>query len=172
MLTRITVLSKSRAMSCTDTERAAIISITNPDEAPILLQSGWRRILRLQFNDHDGSAGGGSGQQTMVLPSRHGFQPHHALAVASFIRDIESNTDIDHLVVHCLAGFSRSPAIATWLAEQRGWDKPISWIAYNRHVYTLLTQYAVLDLAPSPLQGDGQPTPILPDYIVRCELPA
>lgn len=106
-----------------------VISITSsPDDRARLPSSAHcRGILRLAFADIDRPS------DAAVL-----FDAAHARAICSFIS--EHRATIERVVVHCDAGFSRSPAVAAAIARCLGEDDAEFFRRYrpNRHVYRTL----------------------------------
>ena len=115
----------------------ALISVTQLGDTFIYFQPGWEDILRIQFDDVD----------TMTLRS---FHPAQAEQIIEFV---ERNKDRDEIVVHCLAGISRSAAIAKFIAEKYNCEEWLShfkeYNIYNKLVYRILNKTAESLLGPN-----------------------
>jgi predicted protein tyrosine phosphatase len=86
------------------------ISISNPEAPDLQLSPKFKDVLRLRFDDvakSDDSSG------YFVA-----FAPTHATDILAFVERWRS---VDRIVVHCLAGLGRSPAVAVGLCEVFGW---------------------------------------------------
>ena len=104
------------------------ISISDPEAAPARLSPRFAAVLRLHFNDVTEA-----GAPTDVL-----FAAEHARAIAQFL---ERWAGAGRVVVHCLAGASRSPGVALGVCDLRGW--PTAGLegahpAWNRRVRAVL----------------------------------
>jgi len=105
------ILSRKKAEAYEPSGREACISITDAGDAPLpVLSSAFVAVLRVAFSDIDEA----SSDPTEVL-----FSEHHARQVADFVRQW---TQVDRIVVHCMAGQSRSPGIALGLCELFSWE--------------------------------------------------
>ena len=86
------------------------ISITNPQAPSPLLSRRFAAVLRLAFTD-------------IARPSPHAFDrlfsDDDARQVIAFVQRWPT---AERIVVHCMAGQSRSPGIALGLCELHGWD--------------------------------------------------
>jgi predicted protein tyrosine phosphatase len=103
------ILSRASAESYEPTGGEVCISICNPDAAPVRLSSAFRDVLRLAFTD----IASASPQPFDVL-----FSHEHAREILEFL---ERCPDVERIVVHCVAGQSRSPAVAMAICELQGW---------------------------------------------------
>ena len=86
------------------------ISISNPDAPDLVLSAKFKEVLRLRFDDVD-ERDVGSGYFV-------DFNEAHAREILAFADRWRA---VDRIVVHCLAGLSRSPAVAIGLCEVFGW---------------------------------------------------
>lgn len=106
-----------------------IISITTPPDDGARLAPGprCRGILRLAFADADLAAGG-----------EHLFDADDANAILDFVELHREH--IARIVLHCDAGYSRSPGVAAALAVCLGQDDGEFFRRYrpNMHVYRTL----------------------------------
>ena len=104
----ILVMSAARAAAYEPSRHEVCISIGDPNSEPVPLSGKFAGVLRLAFSD-------------IATPSpfeSHGlFATEHARAIIDFV---DRWRDVDRIVVHCLAGLSRSPAVALAIAELRG----------------------------------------------------
>lgn len=100
MTAEILILSEEKARCYEPQGVEVCISITNPDGPPPRLSRRFRAVLRLSFSD-------------IAAPSPHPwdalFNEEHAREILAFIR---TWYDADRIVIHCMAGLSRSPAVA------------------------------------------------------------
>jgi predicted protein tyrosine phosphatase len=105
------VLSRKKAELYEPSGREACISITDVDEQELPnLSSGFVAILRLAFTDID---------RPSTDPSDVLFNEDHATQVANFVRRW---SHMDRIVVHCMAGQSRSPGMALGLCDLFSWE--------------------------------------------------
>lgn len=104
------------AVSLTPRPASALISITNPgDIAPI--QSGWGKLLRVEFLDAEYDEGTIHFLEKMWATSSRGMvNKAHALSILEFLDGLDSS--ISELVIHCGAGRSRSVAVAMFAADR------------------------------------------------------
>ena len=140
--TQIVVLSASRAAAYEPSGHEVCISINDPKSHPITLSSRFADVLRLSFSD-------------IAAPSPFSFHElfgiDHATAIIEFV---DRWPDIDRIVVHCVAGLSRSPAVALAIAELRGMptsDLERQYPLWNTWVrQQLLAAGVALKTAPRP----------------------
>jgi hypothetical protein len=108
----IVVLSASDAAAYEPSGREVCISITDPNADAARLSAKFAGVLRLSFTD-------------IAAPSPFSFDrlfaAEQARAIVDFVRRWP---DIERIVVHCIAGRSRSPAVALGISDLHGW--PIS----------------------------------------------
>jgi aminoglycoside phosphotransferase len=113
-----------------------IISITTPKlpEADLAESEHRQGVLRLQFDD--------TGDYGQPLRDTVLFSKAHAMAIFTFAE--AHRCSINHVVVHCEAGASRSPAVAAALCRLWGGDNKRFFADYspNRYVYRLLCETA------------------------------
>ena len=105
----ILILSLSRAAAYRPSGREICISITDPQSEPAELSAQFAEVLRVAFSDIVEPTG---------LPSHQLFAAEHATAIVEFL---DRWPEVDRIVVHCVAGLSRSPGVALAIAELRGW---------------------------------------------------
>jgi predicted protein tyrosine phosphatase len=74
------------------------------------LSNAFTAVLRLAFSDID---------EPSSDPADLLFNEEHAREIVNFVRPW---TDVDRIVIHCLAGQSRSPGIAMGLCELFSWE--------------------------------------------------
>ena len=110
----------------------AIISITgfNPytenEEAD--LHPSWQNILRLKFDD-------------VLIRGDHlrGITDDQAAQIVTFLNVVHDR--VDRVVVHCLAGVSRSAGVAKFIAERYELDfDHANGSSFNRLVYDTLKE--------------------------------
>ena len=106
--TEILVLSAARAAAYQPSGHEVCISITDPKSDPIPLSPQFAAMLRLSFSDIAAPS---------PFPFYELFGIDHATAIIEFV---DRWPDVDRIVVHCVAGLSRSPAVALAIAELRG----------------------------------------------------
>jgi len=104
-----------------------VISITGPADPPAALKEGWGDILRLSFDDIDFA-------QDDMRP----ISAEDATRLVQFVRKYADT--VDGVLVHCLAGISRSAAVAKFIAEKYQLPFPDAYASYNRLVYRTLNQ--------------------------------
>ena len=106
----VLILSEQRARLYEPSGREVCISITNPEGPVPTLSSGFAAILRIAFTD-------------IARPSPFTwdllFNDEHASQIIDFVREWEG---ADRIVIHCMAGQSRSPGVAMGLCELFAWD--------------------------------------------------
>jgi hypothetical protein len=102
------VLPVSAAMAYEPSGREVCISITNPRSAPVPVSEKFADVLRIAFSDIAAPS---------AFPFDELFEVAHARAIIEFVNRW---TDVDRIVVHCVGGVSRSPAVALAVAELRG----------------------------------------------------
>jgi predicted protein tyrosine phosphatase len=105
------ILSRKKAEAYEPSGREACISITDVGDEPLpMLSSAFVAVLRVAFSDID---------EASTDPSEVLFNEHHARQVTDFVRHW---THVDRIVVHCVAGQSRSPGIALGLSDLFSWE--------------------------------------------------
>jgi predicted protein tyrosine phosphatase len=104
----ILVLSAARAAAYEPSRHEVCISIGDPKSEPVLLSAKFADVLRLSFSDIAAPS---------PLPFHELFATEHARAIIEFVNRW---CDVDRIVVHCVAGLSRSPAVALAIADLRG----------------------------------------------------
>lgn len=120
-----------------------LISITTPGTSPLFIDIkmmdllSCNRVLQIQFDDISEES----------LASRFvAFNEQLAAAVFDFLDQIKKE---NHLLVHCEAGLSRSPAIAIYAAKMFGLDPEkefnLSLYKPNHLVLRKLNEYVKLD---------------------------
>lgn len=128
MIREVHFLSRSLAVTMEPYGREGIISITSPGEGRANLRRGWRRVLRIQFDDI-----------RRTTPNHILFGNEHADAILEWLEKVDEY--LDTLYVHCQAGKHRSAAVAKFIAER--YDLPGGVRAYeyhNQRVYWILAR--------------------------------
>lgn len=117
-MSKVFYLSRERAEGVDPSDHRAMISIQPRD---LSLKRGWRHLLSLDFDDvcHEMSP---------VWPLRPPlnsiyrlFTHRHGIAIVAFVDALRA-WGVTELYVHCEAGISRSPTVATFCAERLGWS--------------------------------------------------
>lgn len=100
-----------------------VISITEPGAPYVQLHSNWKDILRLSFHDTN-----------TELPNVILISGSDGELINKFV--MVNYRQIQHLVVHCSAGLSRSPGVLVALEEiYNGRDVSKEYPLYNKLVY-------------------------------------
>jgi predicted protein tyrosine phosphatase len=126
---RITILGVDAAEAWVPGPNEICISIRSPGAQAARLSSSFRDVLRLYFHDVGGFP-------PPYPPGTILFSEDDARKVADFAR--RHRHDIDHLVVHCEAGISRSVAVA--LAISTTLYKTWAWPNWYRREWRM-TRY-------------------------------
>jgi predicted protein tyrosine phosphatase len=104
------ILSEQKACLYEPSGREVCISITNPGGPTPRLSARFLAVLRLTFTD-------------IARPSPFTwdrlFNDDHARRIVAFAKQWR---DVDRIVIHCMAGQSRSPGVAMGLCELFSWD--------------------------------------------------
>lgn len=133
---KIIVLSRTDAKKFTCDKPWACISISaGGDQTPpiILSEENRQDLLRINFDDIE--------YETYAYP--YAFQPGHAVEIYNFV---EKNKDVDVLMVHCAAGYSRSPAVAAAITkvvlkrDNQEYFTDTDKYYPNRRVYRMMTE--------------------------------
>jgi predicted protein tyrosine phosphatase len=109
-----------------------MISITSPSSNPANLKVGWKKLLRLEFDDIEHE------EAPLIL-----FTPEHARQIIEFAA-LCQQASIEGIVVHCRAGISRSAAVARWIADTYALPFPVQYDRHNKHVYAILREEHIL----------------------------
>jgi len=136
----LVVLSRDKAERYEPQGVEICISITEPTSPPAKLSPRFAAVLRLEFSDIISASGIGS----EVL-----FAAEHARQVLEFLTQWP---EVDRVVVHCLAGVSRSPGMALGICDVRGWATSALERRYpfwNSHVRSLLALAASQAVPPA-----------------------
>jgi predicted protein tyrosine phosphatase len=126
------VLSREAAERYVPRGVEVCISIGDPRAAPAQLSRDFAAVLQLAFND------------IVADPSAEDvlFAVEHAAEVLGFVGEWPH---VERIVVHCLAGVSRSPGVALGLCDAFGWpvaELEKAFPAWNRHVRSVLAGHA------------------------------
>jgi predicted protein tyrosine phosphatase len=128
MIGEVDFMSQARAEAMRPLPREGIISITGSGYPPATLRRGWRRVLRLVFDD----------VEIQFFGATH-FDTVHAEAILRWLDEVEGQ--VDKLFVHCHAGRSRSAAVAKFIAEKYDLSGGIRvYEAHNSRVHKILTR--------------------------------
>jgi predicted protein tyrosine phosphatase len=110
------------------------ISIGDPRAAPAQLSHAFAAVLPLAFND------------IVADPSAEDVL-FAAEQAAEVLRFVEQWPHVERIVVHCLAGVSRSPGVALGLCDAFGWsvaELEESFPSWNRLVRGVIAQRAAV----------------------------
>ena len=128
---QVVVLSRDDAERYQPQGVEVCISITDPDAPEVRLASDFAAVLRLQFTDIASPGGPGD-----VL-----FAREHAERILDFL---SRWTDAERIVVHCVAGASRSPGVALGLCDRFGW--PTTPIEKAKPLWNTLVRRVLAEL--------------------------
>jgi hypothetical protein len=106
---RVVILSLGRAEAYQPHGTEVCISITDPRAGPVQLSRNFKAVLRLAFSDI---------LSPPTMPELVPFAPQHAHEILDFV---DRWPEADRIVIHCVAGVSRSPAIGMALCDLRQW---------------------------------------------------
>ena len=106
---RIVILNAIRAAAYEPHGDEVCISIRDPKAEPLRLSPNFKDVLRLEFSDI---------AEPGFLPSHVRFSPDHARQVLDFIGKWRT---VERIVIHCIGGVSRSPAIGMALCDLHDW---------------------------------------------------
>lgn len=109
---RLLVLSRQRAEAYEPQRSEVCISITAPHDSPARLSQKFKSVLRLTFSDIIGGT-------RIQFPWDVPFASEHATHIIGFISRWRH---VDQIVVHCMAGISRSPGLALGICELQEWS--------------------------------------------------
>ena len=128
---RIEVLPKAKATDFTCDVPWAAISISTDYDWPELNEVNREGLLRLRFADTDKDDDGG-------------ITEDQAMQILIFVRMSVKSHQAETLLVHCLMGQSRSPAVAAAICNVLGEDDSYFFKKYtpNRKVYRTILQVA------------------------------
>jgi len=141
------------------------ISISTPKEdgpARLPTNSNTLGVLQLQFYDIDrvwDTRVGGTQPERVVREDveRLMFQPHHAKAILAFVA---AHPIASRIIIHCDAGLSRSPGVASALLKIFAGDDNEFFKQHsglNRRVYRMILDEHFGAVAGETDNGDGHP---------------
>ncbi|HEY0562972.1 MAG TPA: hypothetical protein VGD04_06570 [Methylophilus sp.] len=113
----------------------AVISIIEPGHKQVKLGKGWSHTLHMVFHDLDPER---YADLTDSEESQNFMTIEQATMIVKFVRGLPDDTE--GIVVQCLAGVSRSAAIAKWIAGQYRIPFSKHYDKYNKHVYKLMIE--------------------------------
>jgi predicted protein tyrosine phosphatase len=106
---RMVIMSVDRAESYQPHGAEVCISITDPKAPAARLSPEFKAVLRLGFSD-------------IAEPSPFAwhvlFAPEHAQEILDFV---DGWPEVERIVIHCVGGQSRSPAVGMGLCDLKGW---------------------------------------------------
>jgi hypothetical protein len=137
------ILSLARAERYEPHGTEVCISITDTKAPPASLSSAFQAVLRLGFTDI---------AEPSPLAWHVLFAAEHARAILDFIADW---THADRIVIHCVGGLSRSPAVGMGICELQGWPPEVleaDYPLWNKWVRSELVRVGRerKDTTPSP----------------------
>lgn len=138
----IQVIPRRQAVVLTPDPRVAVISISCPGN-PAPLPQGLGPVLRIEADDVAGPVLAKASGRDLVAFSRD-----HARVIIDWVEALHQESDEVHLIVHCDAGLSRSPAVGLFIAEHLGLPLPGRFPFANRRVMKMLKQEAGTDYVP------------------------
>jgi predicted protein tyrosine phosphatase len=149
------VLSRSKAERYLPGDGDVCVSVTTPGDpsAPAKLSDRFADVLRLEVVDCDegrASPGYNGGWLTLERAAARGdsvFDHRHALAALLFAY---RNRSAPAFVIHCDAGWSRSPGLALALADVL-WPGAVNesdWPEFNRHIRRIVNAVARAENLP------------------------
>ena len=128
MIREVGFLSQAGAEAMRPLRREGIISITGSGDPPATLRKGWRRVLRLVFDD----------VEIPFFGATH-FDTVHAEEILAWLKEVEDR--VDRVFVHCHAGKHRSAAVAKFIAEKYDLSGGIRvYEEHNGRVHRILTR--------------------------------
>lgn len=136
-LQEVVFCSQIDAVMMSSRPRWAMISVTGIIFSDVFFLGRWDHLLRVKFDDID----------EPEEPYTH-FTPAQAKEIVRFVRECEQQ-GIEGIVVHCMAGISRSAAIAKWIALAYSLSFPADYSKYNRLVYRLLREASYMPITES-----------------------
>ncbi len=131
MISSVSFVDHDRAESMVPEPDWAMISITGYNPYGLAnhaqLHPDWEEVLRLEFDD-----------VSIRGDSLHGITADQAGEIIDFLDAVQHN--VARVVVHCLAGISRSAGVAKFIAERYGLDFDHTYGLFNRLVYDTLKE--------------------------------
>ena len=142
-LESVVFLSREEAEAYVPNSDEAVISINDSLDDKANLREGWHSVLRLYFLDIDDSCLR-NGLFIHKLETTTGrkvedlcFREEHVVAVSRWLAEVSPN--VTRIVVHCVAGVSRSAAIAKHIADRSGINLDKEHDGFNTYIYRLLS---------------------------------
>ena len=141
-ITRVDFWMRCRAEDFCFEDRHAVISITDPRQAPAIIR-GAGSLLRLEFLDINDPID----HPKFSMDSL--FSECQAITLNTFARQIHAGTAAREVIIHCEGGVSRSAAIALYIECLSGCDFPrLEFADYaNKRVVSMLERVAGLVIA-------------------------
>lgn len=127
------IIALSREVACRSIPNPGcyLISISEPDEDSPRLHNDWEDILYLHFDDIDRECPSIGGRELVL------FNKTQAGKILNFVEKYKGS--INTLVIHCLAGISRSVGVQVALAKiYLDKDEYKRFPCHNRHVATTI----------------------------------
>ena len=131
MISAVSFVDHATAESIVPEPDWAMISITgfNPYDVnnQAQLHPHWGEVLRLAFDD-----------VSIRGDDLHGITEEQAAQIIAFLDAVQDK--VDKVVVHCLAGVSRSAGVAKFIAERYALEFDHTYGLYNTLVYQTLKE--------------------------------
>jgi predicted protein tyrosine phosphatase len=129
-----TILTKDKAIAFKPKKNTALIRLVEPREDDYELSGSYAKELVIKVDD--------------IVPSNRWpkefvvFSEEHAKELLSYFKELDS---YDHLVIHCHAGMSRSPAVAltyAWYSQDSQLENTILNGKYtpNPHILSCMAK--------------------------------
>ena len=132
----LVLLSRDRAERHQPRGVEVCISITDPGAPHVRLSPRFAAVLRLEFSD----------VATADDPLQRAFAAEDADRVVEFVAQW---SHAERIVIHCVGGASRSPAVALGLCDLYGWP-PAAAIERSRPFWNSLVRRVLAGRRPSP----------------------
>lgn len=94
------------------------------------IKPGWADILRVKFDDVNQIKT--DAEEYLIL-----MEHEHAQQIVEFVR---KNAHMEGILVHCLAGVSRSAAVVKWISKEFNLPFDKNYDKCNHHVFQLLVK--------------------------------
>ena len=129
----VTFVSRAVAKKTHPKSNSALISIFTPGDTPPYLhwRSEWRFISSFMFFDSEAY------EDQKYYP---GISMTEAETMFLWIKNVVEEKEVEHIVVHCDAGVSRSAGVALFIAERYGLNFPKGYSHFNKMVYRSLKE--------------------------------
>lgn len=140
---KLLVLSLSAAMAYEPSGREVCISITDPRRASVPVSKKFADVLRISFSDIAAPS---------PFPFDQLFEVAQARAIIEFVNRWKA---VDRIVVHCVGGVSRSPAVALAVAELLG--EPTDGLEQRFPLWNTWVRQTLMEVARPQAQSTRRP---------------